>query len=120
MFELSPWYTLLYTLLIITIMVILSKLLSESPPVVRIRDNKNGHKWSLTGLLATIPLYCNACETFLNTSAGQTCTVCGAAACSTAKCIRTVDRKVTCKTVSRSKNVEEARAKSAQLPKHRY
>ena len=37
-----------------------------------------------------------------------------------AKCIRTVDRKVSCKTVSRCKSLEEARVKSCQLPKHRW
>ena len=42
MIELSPWDTLLYTVLIITLMVVLSKLLTETPPAVRIRDNKVG------------------------------------------------------------------------------
>ena len=40
MIELSPWDTLLYVVLIITLVVALSKLLAESPPAVRIRDNK--------------------------------------------------------------------------------
>ena len=46
--------------------------------------------------------------------------MCGVAACTAAKCIRTVDRKVSCKTVSRCKSLEEAKAKSSQLPKHRW
>ena len=46
--------------------------------------------------------------------------MCGVAACTAAKCIRTVDRKVSCKTVSRCKSLEEARVKSSQLPKHRW
>ena len=40
MIELSAWDTLLYTLVIITLMVVLSRLLTEHPPAVRIRDNK--------------------------------------------------------------------------------
>ena len=77
MIELSTWETLIYTLLIISLMVVLSKLLSEVPPAVRIRDNKNGHKWSYTDFVINFPLHCNACETFLLTSKGQCCTVCG-------------------------------------------
>ena len=38
--ELTPWDTLLYTVVIITLMVVLSKLLTEPPRAVRIRDNK--------------------------------------------------------------------------------
>jgi len=120
MIELSPWDTLLYTVLIITLMVILSKLLSEAPPAVRIRDNKNGHRWNYTDFIIKFPLHCNACEMFLLTSTGQCCSVCGVAACTAAKCIRTVDRKVSCKNVSRCKSLAEARAKSSQLPKHRW
>ena len=120
MFELSAWDTLLYTILIITVMFLLSKLLTEPPPAVKIRDNKNGHKWSYTDFIINFPLHCNACETLLLTSTGQCCTVCGVAACSTAKCIRTVDRKVPCKAVSRCKTVEEAKVKCSQLPKHRW
>ena len=51
---------------------------------------------------------------------GQCCIVCGAAACTSTKCIRNVDRKVTCKTVSRSKSVEEAIIKVAGERKHRF
>ena len=40
MIELSAWDTLLYTFVIITLMVVLSRLLTENPPAVRIRDNK--------------------------------------------------------------------------------
>merc|ERR1719412_234769 len=120
MIELSPWDTLLYTVVIITLMVVLSRLLAEPPPAVRIRDNKNGHKWSYTDFIIKFPLHCNACETFLLTSTGQCCSVCGVAACTVAKCIRTVDRKVSCKTVSRCKSLEEAKVKSCQLPKHRW
>ena len=40
MIELSAWDTLLYTFVIITLMVVLSRLLAEPPPAVRIRDNK--------------------------------------------------------------------------------
>ena len=40
--ELTPWDTLLYTVVIITLMVVLSKLLTEPTPAVRIRDNKVG------------------------------------------------------------------------------
>lgn len=40
MIELSAWDTLLYTFVIITLMVVLSRLLTETPPAVRIRDNK--------------------------------------------------------------------------------
>ena len=118
--ELSVWYTLLYTLIILSLMFLLSKLLAEPPPALRIRDNKNGHKWSFTGFVINFPLHCNACETFLMASQGQCCTVCGVAACSTAKCVRTVDRRVSCKSVSKARNLDEARAKISQIPKHKY
>jgi len=120
MFELSPWDTLIYTLLILALMFFISKLFMESPPAVRIRDNKNGHRWSYTDFVINFPLHCNACETFLLTATGQCCTVCGAAACTSARCIRTVDRKVSCKSVSRCKSLEEAKVKSAQSAKHRW
>ena len=42
MIELSAWDTLLYTFVIITLMVVLSRLLTEQPPALRIRDNKVG------------------------------------------------------------------------------
>ena len=45
--------------------------------------------------------------------------MCGAAACSSTKCIRNVDRKVTCKSVSRSKTEEEAMSKIDADRKHR-
>ena len=51
---------------------------------------------------------------------GQCCSVCGVAACSQARCIRTVDRKVSCKTVSRCRSLAEAKEKSVQLPRHRW
>jgi len=120
MFELSPWDTLIYTLLVLALMFFISKLFMESPPAVHIRDNKNGHRWSYTDFVINFPLHCNACETFLLTATGQCCTVCGAAACTSAKCIRTVDRKVTCKSVSRCRSLEEARVKSAKPPRHRW
>ena len=120
MFELSPWDTLIYTLLILALMFFISKLFAESPPAVRIRDNKNGHRWSYTDFVINFPLHCNACETFLLTATGQCCTVCSAAACTSAKCIRTVDRKVSCKSVSRCKSVEEAKKKCSQPTKHRW
>ena len=44
MFELSAWDTLVYTLLVLALMLLLSKLLAEPAPAVRIRDNKNGHR----------------------------------------------------------------------------
>ena len=119
MYELSVWYTLLYTILILSLMFLISKLLAEPPPALRIRDNKNGHKWSFTNFVISFPLHCNACETFLMASQGQCCTVCGVAACSTAKCVRTVDRKVSCKPVSKAKNIEEAKSKITQLSKHK-
>ena len=50
---------------------------------------------------------------------GQCCIVCGAAACTTTKCIRNVDRKSTCKSVSRAKTAEEATAKVEGDRKHR-
>ena len=40
MIELSAWDTLIYTFVIIALMVVLSRLLTENPPAVRIRDNK--------------------------------------------------------------------------------
>lgn len=120
MLEFTLWETVLYTLLIICLVFLLSKLLSEPPPAVRIRDNTRGHKWSYTDFVINFPLHCNACETLLLTSNGQCCTVCGVAGCSTARCIRNVDRRVACKAVSRCRNVEEAKLKSGQLPKHRY
>ena len=48
--------------------------------------------------------------------------MCGAAACSKTKCIRGVDRRVNCKTVSRAKTAAEAREKLAAgyRPKHRW
>ena len=92
MIELSTWETLLYTLLIISLMFVLSKLLSEAPAAVRIRDNNKGHKWNYTDFVINFPLHCNACETFLLTSKGQCCTVCGVASCSNAKCTRQVLR----------------------------
>ena len=88
MIELSTWETLLYTILIISLMFVLSKLLSEAPAAVRIRDNNKGHKWNYMDFVINFPLHCNACETFLLTSKGQCCTVCGVASCSTAKCTR--------------------------------
>ena len=57
---------------------------------------------------------------FLLTSTGQCCSVCGVAACSQAKCIRNVDRKMSCKTVSRCRSLEEAREKSKEQPRHRW
>jgi len=118
MWELSVWDTLLYTLLVLLLMFLVSKLVVEPPPAVRIRSNNNGHRWMYTGRstqLINFPLHCNSCETFLLTAAGQCCSVCGAASCATVKCIRTVDRKTPCKAVSRAKSLEEATAK-ADLP----
>lgn len=117
MFELSAWDTLIYTLLVLALMLLLSKLLAETPPAVRIRDSKHGHRWSqgASSDSVLLPLHCNGCETFLLTSGGQAvCVVCGVAACTNTKCIRTVDRKVTCKSVSRAKSLEEAKQKVEQ------
>ena len=120
MLEFTIWETIVYTFLIISVVFLLTKLLTEPPPAVRIRDNSKGHRWSYTDFVINFPLHCNSCETFLLTSTGQCCTVCAAASCSTAKCIRSVDRKVSCKAVSRCKSIEEAKAKSVQRPKHRW
>ena len=60
MFELTPWDTLIYTLLILALMFFISKLFMGSPPAVRIRDNKNGHRWSYTDFVINFPLHCNA------------------------------------------------------------
>jgi len=120
MWELSVWDSLVYTVLVLLLMLFISKLLVEPPHVLNIRDNRNGHRWSLNKFVIDFPLHCNACETFLFTATGQCCIVCGAAACTSTKCIRNVDRKVTCKTVSRSKSVEEAIIKVAGERKHRW
>jgi hypothetical protein len=123
MFELSAWDTLVYTLLVLALMFLLSKLLAEPAPAVRIRDNKNGHRWIYTGRstqLINFPLHCNACETFLLTATGQCCSICGAASCANVKCVRTVDRKTSCKSVSRSKSLEEAEVKSSTPAKHKW
>ena len=89
MFELSAWDTLVYTLLILALMLFLSKLLPPSQPAVRIRDNKNGHRWCYSDFVISFPLHCNACETFLLSSGGRSCVQCGVAACTSARCIRT-------------------------------
>jgi hypothetical protein len=123
MWDLSAWDTLAYTLLVLAVMFLLSKLLAEPAPAVRIRDNRNGHRWIYTGRstqLINFPLHCNACETFLLTATGQCCSVCGAASCASAKCIRTVDRKTQCKAVSRARTVEEAELKAAAPARHRW
>jgi len=123
MFELSAWDTLIYTLLVLALMVLLTKLLAEPAPAVRIRDNRNGHRWIYTGRstqLINFPLHCNACETFLLTATGQCCSICGAASCANVKCIRTVDRKTSCKSVSRSKTLEEAQTKVSTIAKHKW
>jgi len=123
MFDLSAWDTLVYTLLVLALMFLLSKLLTEPAPAVRIRDNKNGHRWLYTGRstqLINFPLHCNACETFLLTATGQCCSICGAASCANVKCIRTVDRKTNCKSVSRSKTGEEATLKASSKVKHKW
>jgi len=123
MLELSAWDTLIYTLLVLALMFLLSKLLKEPVPAVRIRDNRNGHRWLYTGRstqLINFPLHCNACETFLLTATGQCCAVCGAASCASVKCIRTVDRKTPCKAMSRAKSFEEAQNKAKVPSKHKW
>jgi len=118
----SIWLTFLYTGGVLLIMFLMSKLLSGSqePPSLNIRDNKNGHRWSFNKFVIDFPLHCNACETFLFTATGQCCIVCGAAACANNKCIRTVDRRTSCKSVSRSRTVEEAEAKLSAERRHRW
>jgi len=124
MIELSSWDTLVYTVVVLCLMVLLTKLLVSSVPSVRLRDNKNGHRWN-TGqgsLLSCAPaLHCNSCENLLVASLGQAvCLLCGATACAVSKCIRTVDRKISCKAVSKAKNVEEARLKTEKGSKHKW
>jgi len=111
MWEFTVWDTLLYTFLVLLFMKLISKLFASPPTCLNIKDNRNGHRWSLNQFVIDFPLHCNACETFLFTATGQCCIVCGAAACTNSKCIRQVDRKQTCKSVSRSRSVEEARTK---------
>ena len=57
MIELSAWDTLIYTFVIITLMVVLSRLLREHPPAVRIRDNKV--RFSPAELLASCHVFCS-------------------------------------------------------------
>eukprot|EP00088_Acartia_fossae_P033864 TRINITY_DN34740_c0_g1_i2.p1 TRINITY_DN34740_c0_g1~~TRINITY_DN34740_c0_g1_i2.p1 ORF type:complete len:537 (+),score=42.44 TRINITY_DN34740_c0_g1_i2:89-1699(+) len=116
----SVWLSFVYTGGILVIMFLLSKILAQQPATLNIRDNKNGHRWSLNKFVIDFPLHCNACETFLFTATGQCCIVCGAASCANNKCVRTVDRKTTCKSVSRSKTAEEARTKLSAERKHRW
>ena len=71
MFELSILDSLLYTLLVLSLMFLVSKLLSEPPPAVSIRENASGHKWSYSDFVINFPLHCNACQTFLLTATGR-------------------------------------------------
>jgi len=120
MWELTVTSTIVYTGIILLLMFLMSKLLAEKPAELNIRDNKNGHRWSLNKFVIDFPLHCNACETFLFTATGQCCIVCGAASCANNKCIRTVDRKTSCKSVSRSRTIEEAEQKLETDRKHRW
>ena len=70
MFELTTWDSLVYTLLILFLMLLLSKLLATPPTVLNIRDNRNGHRWTLNKFIIDFPLHCNGCETFLFTATG--------------------------------------------------
>jgi len=119
MWDLTVWDSFIYTLLVLLLILLLSKLLTEPPTSLNIRENRNGHRWSLNKFVIDFPLHCNACETFLFTATGQCCIVCGAAACTNAKCIRNVDRKTSCKSVSRAKTMEEAENKNLLDRKHR-
>jgi len=101
-------------------MYLLSKFLTEPTTFLNIRENRNGHRWSLKKFVIDFPLHCNACETFLFTATGQCCIVCGAAACANAKCIRNVDRRISCKSVSRCKTMDDAKSKSLTERKHRW
>ena len=71
MWELTVWDTLVYTVLILVLMLLISKLLAEPPTALNIRDNRNGHRWSLNKFIIDFPLHCNACETFLFTATGK-------------------------------------------------
>jgi len=120
MWDLSLCNSLVYTLLVLLLMYLLSKFLTEPTTFLNIRENRNGHRWSLKKFVIDFPLHCNACETFLFTATGQCCIVCGAAACTNAKCIRNVDRRISCKSVSRCKTMDDAKSKSLTERKHRW
>ena len=70
MWELTVWDSVVYTALILVLMLLVSKILLVQPPSLNIRDNKNGHRWSLNRFIIEFPLHCNACETFLFTTTG--------------------------------------------------
>jgi len=121
---LTTWETLLYTVVVLSLMVFVTKLFANSVPSVTLRDNKNGHRWHHGPSLlhsSALTLHCNSCENLLIDQLGQAvCMLCGATACAVSKCIRTVDRKISCKAVSKARNVEEANVKSEKGSKHKW
>lgn len=123
MLEVGGWDSLpqavAYTLLVLGLMWLVSRLVTVPSPPVRLRQGKGSHRW-LSSHLVTSPLHCNSCSSLLLTATAHCCTVCGAASCATSLCVRNCDRKTPCKTVSRARSEEEAKDKASSPPRHRW